>query len=181
MPQGLQLVFGADSQNGFSVYKDTSTNTVKVYYGMNFYDSSPMDKDSFEYKYLLGKLYIAGIKVKTLIEHFSFSYSTYKRWGDAIRSGDEERIYIAFSGQGGKHKKLTADIVAFITHDFGHVYHRNKYDYSREVRQDIKEVFGKKLSAELIRPLLGKLKEAFRKNGGLSEPEKKSIYKSFLR
>ena len=52
MPQGLQLVFGADSQNGFSVYKDTGINTVKVYYGMNFYDSSPMDKDSFEYKYL---------------------------------------------------------------------------------------------------------------------------------
>jgi transposase len=181
MPQGLQLVFGADSQNGFSVYKDTGTNTVKVYYGMNFYDSSPMDKDSFEYKYLLGKLYIAGIKVKTLIEHFSFSYSTYKRWGDAIRSGDEERIYIAFSGQGGKHKKLTADIVAFITHDFGHVYQRNKYDYSREIRQDIKEVFDKKLSAELIRPLLGKLKEAFHKNGGLSESEKKSIYKSWLR
>ena len=181
MPQGLQLVFGADSQNGFSVYKDTDTGTVKVYYGMNFYDSAAMDKDSFEYKYLLGKLYISGIKVKTLIEHFGFSYPTYKRWGDAIRSGDEERIYVAFSGQGGKHKKLTPDIIAFIIHDFGQVYKRNKYNYSRELRQDIKEVFGKELSAELIRPLLGKLKEAFKKNGGLSESEKKSIYKNWLR
>lgn len=181
MPQGLQLVFGADSQNGFSVYKDAGNNIVKVYYGMSFYDSAPMDKDSFEYKYLLGKLYIAGIKVKTLIEHFGFSYPTYKRWGDAIRSGDEERIYIAFSGMGGKHKKLTPDIIAFITHDFGHVYKRNKYSYSQELRQDIKDVFGKELSAELIRPLLGKLKKAFQKKGSLSEAEKKKIYKSHLR
>ena len=181
MPQGLQLVIGADRQNGFSVYKDKKDNTVKVYYGMNFFDLSPMDKNSFEYKYLLGKLYIAGIKVKTLIKHFGFSYPTYKRWGDAIRSGDEERIYIAFSGQGSKHKKLTPDIIAFITHDFGQVYKRNKYSYSQEIRQDIKEVFGKELSAELIRPLLGKLKEAFRKNGRLSEAEKKRIYKSWLR
>ena len=181
MPQGMQLVIGADRQNSFSVYKDTSTNFVKVFYGMSFYDSASMDKGSFEYKYLLGKLYIAGIKVKTLIQHFGFSYPTYKRWGDAIRSGDEERIYIAFSGQGGKHKKLTPDILAFIIHDFEHVYKRNKYSYSQEIRQDIKEVFCKELSAELIRPLLGKLKESFQKKGELSEAEKKRIYKSHLR
>jgi transposase len=181
MPQGLQLVIGADSQHSFSVYKDTNSNIVKVYYGMSFYDSASMDKDSFEYKYLLGRLYISGIRVKTLIQHFGFSYPTYKRWGDAIRSGNEERIYIAFSGQGGKHKKLTPDIIAFITHDFGHVYKRNKYSYSKEIRKDIKEVFGKELSAELIRPLLGKLKEAFQKKSGLSEAEKKRIYKSHLR
>lgn len=141
MPQGLQLVIGADSQHSFSVYKDTSSNIVKVFYWMSFYDSASMDKDSFEYKHLLGRLYISGIRVKTLIEHFGFSYPTYKRWGDAIRSGAEERIYIAFSGQGGKHKKLTPDIIAFISHGFEHVYKRNKYSYSQDIRQDIKEVF----------------------------------------
>jgi len=181
MPQGMQLVIGADGRNSFSVYKDIENATIKVYYGMNFYDSAPIDRNNFEYKYLLGRLYNSGIKVKNLIGHFGFSYPTYKRWGDAIKSGDEERIYVAFSGMGGKHKKLTADIIAFVTHDFAHVYKRNKYSYSQEIRQDIKEVFGKELSAELLRPLFGKLKESFLRKGKLTEQEKKRIYKSRLK
>jgi transposase len=181
MSKGMQLVIGADSRNSFTVFKDSEKNLVKVYYGMAFFESAPLDKGSFEYKYLLAKLYNSGIKVKELIHHFGFSYPTYKRWGDALKSGDEERIYVTFSGQGGKHRKLTADIIAFIIHDFGHVYKRNKYSYSQEIRQDIKEVFGKELSSELIRPLLNELKGAFQKKGKLSEEEKKRIYKSQLR
>ena len=120
----MQLVIGADGPNSFTVYTDTKNNLVKVYYGLNFFDSATIDKDSFEYKYLLGRLYNSGIKVKTLIEHFGFSYPTYKRWADAIKSGNDERIYIAFSGLGGKHKKFTPEIIAFITHSFAHIYKR---------------------------------------------------------
>ena len=180
MPNGQQQVIGADNQHGFIVFKDSKKNIVMVYYGLNFYDSAPLDKNSFEFKHMLGKLYVAGIKVKTLIDNFGFSYPTYQRWGEAIRSGDEERIYCAFSGQGGKHKKLTAEIIAFITHSFKYVYKRNKYSYSKEIRQDVKDVFGVRLTSECIRPLLGKLKEFFKENSGLSEAEKKRIYKSFL-
>lgn len=181
MPKGMQLVIGADGPNSFTVYRDNENNKVKVYYGMGLYDSVIMDKDSFEFKYLLGKLYKSGVKVKTLINEFGFSYPTYKRWGDAIDSGDDNRIYVAFSGMGGKHRKLTPEIIAFVTHDFGLVYARNKYSYSQEIRQNIKEVFDKELSAELIRPILAKLKVSYRENGGLPEEEKKRIYKSFLK
>jgi hypothetical protein len=181
MPSGLQLIIGADNRNDFTVYKDISNKQLQIYFGQGLYETIDDYKDNPEYKLLLARLYNSGVRVKTLIDNFGFSYPTYKRWGDALKSGDDQRIYWAFSGQGGGGKKLKPDVVAFIVHDFSHVYKRNKYSYSKEIRQDIKEVFGIVLSPECIRPLLGKLKKSFMENQGLSEQEKKSIYKNYLK
>ena len=180
MPQGLQLILGADNKNGFTIYKDIKGNKVHVYFGIGLFEVVENNKGNPELKLLLARLYNSGVKVKTLIEHFGFSYPTYKHWGDALKSGDEERIYWALSGQGGGRKKLKPDIVAFIIHDFGHVYPRNKHSYSKEIRQDVKDVCNVTLSGECIRPLLGKLKKAYQKKQNLSEEEKKSIYQSYL-
>jgi len=179
MPEGLQLIIGANEKNDFTLYKETNSKKIHVYFGFGLYEIVEDKKDNPELKLLLARLYNAGVKVKTLIEHFGFSYPTYKRWGEALKSGDEERIYYAFSGQGGG-KKLKPDIVAFIVHDFEQVYRHNKYSYSQEVRQDIKEVFGITLSSETTRPLFNKLKAACKIDGGLSEGEKKNIYKTHL-
>lgn len=181
MPEGLQLVLGADQHNNFTVYKESSNHRLHVYFGLGLYEVIEDYKNNQGLKYLLARLYNSGVKVKTLIEHFGFSYPTYKRWGNALKSGDEEKIYLAFSGQGSGQKKLKPEVVAFITHDFEHVYHRNQYSYSQEIRQDVKDVFGVELSSECVRPLLGKLKNAYQEKQGLTEEEKKSIFKSFLK
>lgn len=180
MPEGLQLILGADSKNNFTIYEDTKENKIHVYFGLSLFEVVDKERNNPELKLLLARLYNSGVKVKTLIEHFGFSYPTYKHWGDALKSGDEKRIYYAFSGQGGGSKKLTPDIIAFIVHDFSHIYKRNKYSYSKEIREDIKDVFKVELSSECIRPLLNELKQTYNKKQGLSEEEKKSIYKSFL-
>lgn len=180
MPEGLQLIIGADCKNEFTIYKDANNNKVHVYFGNGLFEVVEDNKANPELKLLLARLYNSGVKVKTLIEHFGFSYPTYKHWGDALKSGDEERIYYALSGQGGGNKKLKPEIVAFIIHDFEHVYSRNKYSYSSEIRQDLAEVFGVELGSECIRPLLGKLKKAYQEKQSLSEEQKKSIYKSSL-
>lgn len=180
MPEGLQLIIGADNKNEFSLYKNSKENKIYVYFGIGLFEVVENNKDNPELKLLLARLYNSGVKVKTLIEHFGYSYPTYKHWGDALKSGDEERIYYALSGQGGGSKKLKPEIVAFIVHDFSHVYPRNKYSYSKEIREDIKDIYNLKLSAECIRPLLGKLKKSYSKNQGLTEEEKKSIYKSYI-
>ncbi|MFW6249451.1 MAG: hypothetical protein ACOC4J_06765, partial [Bacteroidota bacterium] len=135
-------------------------------------------KDNAELKFMLARLYNAGVKVKSLIEHFGYSYPTYKQWGEALKSGDAEKIYLAFSSQGGN-KKLTPDIILFIIHDFSHVYPRNKSSYSKEIREDIKDVYGIDISAECIRPTLKMLKEKYHSKEGLTE-EAKKIYKSYL-
>jgi transposase len=180
MPEGLQLIIGADNKNEFSLHKNSKENKIYVYFGIGLFEVVENNKDNPELKLLLARLYNSGVKVKTLIEHFGYSYPTYKHWGDALKSGDEERIYYALSGQGGGSKKLKPEIVAFIVHDFSHVYPRNKYSYSKEIREDIKDIYNLDLSAECIRPLLGKLKKSYSKNQGLTEEEKKSIYKSYI-
>ncbi len=180
MAEGLQLILGADEKNEFTVYKDSKSMQVHVYFGNGLYEIVENNKDNPELKLLLARLYNSGVKVKTLIEHFGFSYPTYKHWGDALKSGDKERLHLALSGQGGGNKKLKPEVVAFIVHDFGLIYPRNRYSYSKEIRQDVQDVYHVKLSPECIRPLLGKLKKAYNKKKSLSEEEKKSIYKSYL-
>ena len=180
MPQGLQYIIGVDKRNPyFSVYKDQEQKEIHIYYGASLLDVIKDNKDSAELKYMLARLYNAGVKVKSLIEYFGFSYPTYKRWGEALKSGDAEKIYYAFSGQGGN-KKLTPDIVSFIIHDFSHVYPRNKSSYSKEIREDIKDVYGIDISAECIRPTLKKLKEKYYSKRGLTESVKKKVYKNHL-
>lgn len=180
MPQGLQYIIGVDKRNPyFSVYRDQEQKEIHVYYGASLLDVIKDNKDNAELKYMLARLYNAGVKVKSLIEHFGFSYPTYKRWGEALKSGDAERIYLAFSGQGGN-KKLTPEIVSFIIHDFAHVYPRNKSSYSKEIREDIKDVYGIDISAESIRLTLKNLKEKYHSKKGLTESVKKKIYKDHL-
>ncbi len=180
MPEGLQLVLGADGPNSFTVYNDEKNNQLYACFGLGLFEVVENDSNNFEYRHLLARLYNLGVKVKTLIEHFGFSYPTYKRWGDALKSGDKERIHMAFSGRGQGVRKLRPEILAFVVHDFEHVYERNKYSYSKEIRQDVKDIYNVDLSAECIRPILGKLKKTYLEKQYLSEEEKKSIYKSFL-
>ncbi len=61
------------------------------------------------------------------------------------------------------------------------MYKRNKYSYSKELREDVNDVFDVELSAECVRPLLTKLKTSFHQKQGLTEEQKKTIYKSYLR
>lgn len=180
MPEGLQYLVGVNKRNPyFSVYRDNEQKEIHVYYGASLLDVLKDSKDNAALKYMLARLYNAGVKTKSLIEHFGYSYPTYKRWGEALKSGDAEKIYLAFSGQGGN-KKLTPDIVSFIIHDFSHVYPRNKNSYSKEIREDIKDVYGIDISPECIRPTLKMLKERYHSKQGLSEEAKKKIYKAHL-
>lgn len=179
MAEGLQLIIGADSTNNFTIYRDFQHCKLRVYFGLGLYETVDDDQTSLEYKLLLARLYNSGIKVKTLITHFGFSYPTYKRWGNALKSGDEMLLYRALSGRGG-HRKLTPDIKAFIVHDFEHVYSRNKYSYSSEILQDIKDVFNVTLSSESIRPILSQLKGKYQDGKKMTEAEKKTFFKSLL-
>ena len=77
MPEGLQLILGADEGNNFTVYKRNQDNTVHVYFGTGIYETVENNPKNPELKLLLGRLYNSGAKVKTLIEHFGFSYPTY--------------------------------------------------------------------------------------------------------
>ena len=176
----LQNIIGIDKRNPlFTVFRDAEKKELHIYYGALLHEVIEDKKDNPELKLMLARLYNAGVNVRKLIEQFGYSHPTIKRWGEALKSGDPERLYHALSGQGA-HKKLTPEIISFVVHDFEHVYAQNKYSYSTEIRKDIKNVYKISLSSESLRPLLNKLKISYNKKNGLLEEEKKKIYKSFL-
>nr|NQU92992.1 hypothetical protein [Bacteroidota bacterium] len=176
----LQTIIGIDKRNPlFTIFKDTEKKEIHIYYGGLLHEVIEDKKDSPELKLMLARLYNAGVNVRKLIENFGYSYPTIKRWGEALKSGNPERLYHALSGQGTR-KKLTPEIISFVIHDFEHVYARNKYSYSSEILRDIKKVYKISLSSESLRPLLSNLKISYSKKNGLSEEEKKRTYKSLL-
>ena len=177
----LQMLIGVDKRNPlFTIYRETIKNEIHIYYGGILHEIIEDKKDHPEYKIMLARLYNSGIAVNKLIEYFGYSYPTLKRWGDALKSGDPEKLYHAISGP-GPGKKLTPEIISFVIHDFEHVYPKNKYSYSSEIRNNIKKVYKVTLSSELLRPLFNELKLKFKKSQGLTEAEKKTIYKKFIR
>ena len=64
------------------------------------------------------------------------------------------------SGQGAP-RKLTSEIESFIELRFASIYRDNKYNYSAQIRQEIKDVFGKEISGETLRPLFGRLRKGY--------------------
>lgn len=176
----LQTIIGIDKRNPlFTIFRDADKNEIQIFYGGILHEIIKDKKDNPEFKLMLARLYNAGVNVKSLINNFGYSYPTIRRWGKALKSGDGEKLYYALSGQ-GSHKKLTPEILSFAIHNFEHVYERNKYSYSQEIRKNIKSVFKINICAESLRPLFNELKISYNKKNGLSEEEKKRIYKSHL-
>lgn len=155
----LQQILGTDKRNPvFSAFRDTVHETVHVYYGAQLLEVVPDDREHAAYKLLVGRLYNAGVNRTVLRGAFHADPKTMSRWGRAAKSANpQEMIRILAGRQYGR--KLTSEIQIYIRLRFGEIYRENRYDYSREIREEIAEIFKKCLSAETVRPLLKELKE----------------------
>ena len=154
----LQQILGTDKRNpAFTVCRDAGGQQLHVYYGAQVLQVVPADKSHAEFKLLVARLYNAGLKVKTLVEEFGVSRKTMKRWGDALKSGDPDRLVQALRGRGG-HRKLTLEIQSYVRMRFPSIYAETRYAYSQRMRGEIEQVFQESLSAETLRPLLQELK-----------------------
>ncbi len=123
----LQMVIGIDKSNPlFTIYCDAKQAKVYIYYGAILHEVIDDKKDNLELKLVLARLYNTNVCAKSLIANFGYSYPPLRSWGEALKSGDPERLLQALSGQGAQ-KKLTPEIALFVIHDFGHIYPRNKY------------------------------------------------------
>jgi transposase len=161
MDTHLQAIIGTDKNNPLlTVVRNSKEKTIDVYYGVCLFDVIIDKPDNPELKHLIARLFNAGVKRKSLIDNFGYSFNTIKRWADALKTGDPQTIFDALSGQGAP-KKLTIEMKSFITHRFKKIYLENKYSYSKEIREEIVDVFQKDISAETLRPLFNELKEKY--------------------
>lgn len=127
-----------------------------MYYGADLLESVPNDREHISYKFLVARLYNAKVKVSALQEAFGVDRKTMKRWGDALRTGDNDRIAQTFAGRQAK-RKLTREVQSYVRMRFPVIYEETHYDYSQRMRHEIEHVFGHALTGETLRPLLQEL------------------------
>ncbi len=155
----LQLFLGTDKANPvFSVYHDNKTDTLHLYYGLELLEVVPNDRENVRYKLMIAQLYNAGVKAVKLTEVFGFDRKTMKKWAEALREGNVEKLMYVLAGRRDC-RKLTVEIKAFIRFRFQCVYPEQKRSYSSLIRQEVQEVFGVSLSSETTRTLFNELKK----------------------
>jgi hypothetical protein len=167
----LQQIIGVDKKNPFfTVCRQPANpsdpadqNMIRVFFGAAVLRVIPEERNNPEFKLMIAELYNANVKVKCLTEAFGFARTTMKRWGDALKSGDLDRLLHALSGPGAI-RKLTPEIKSFVTMRFPQIYELNHYDYSKQIREEINKVFEIDICSETLRPILKKLKEPFNAN-----------------
>ena len=167
----LQLILPTDKRNpSFTLYQDDREQRIHVYYGLELLQVVPNDREHVQYKLLVANLYNAGLKVGALEDLFEVDRKTMRVWGEALQSGEVQRLARALEGR-QRQRKLTPEIESFIGHRFAEVYGQHRRQYNARLRQEVWEVFGVRLSGEAIRPLLGRLRGAAQSGGGAAPTE----------
>ena len=157
----LQPILGTCKDNpAFCVMSAVADpKDLHVYFGLALLERIKSGADSFTYKNLVGRLYNADIKRINLVKAFGHPLSTIQRWGDAVKSGDAEKMAKAFAGQ-GKAPLMTSEIGRFIRSEFRRIYPGNPYSYSKHIIDRVEHVFGERFSSETLRPLFNEEKAA---------------------
>ena len=167
----LQPILGTCKDNpAFSVMSAVAEpKDLHVYFGLALLERIKSGADSFTYKNLVGRLYNADIKRINLVKAFGHPLSTIQRWGDAVKSGDAEKMAKAFAGQ-GKAPRMTSEIGRFIRSEFQRIYPGNPYSYSKQILERVEHVFGERFSSETLRPLFNEEKAALSGENNIAPP-----------
>lgn len=162
VPVHLQQILGVDKKNPwFTICRDSQEpGRLLVFFGSALMETVNENRDSPEFKLLVARLYNAGLKVESLKKVFKIPRTTMQRWGDALKSGDPERLLRTLSGP-NQPRKLTKEILSFTEMRFKDVYPENRYNYSSEIRKEIKDVFNVDISGESLRLYFKKWKEKY--------------------
>ena len=160
-PTTLTPILGTDKSNpAFSVFvPEEDPKFYEVYFGLALLEKVNGGSKGMQFKYLVGRLYNAGIKRARLVEAFDLPLSTIRRYGDTVKSDDPEDMMRRFSGQGAE-RKLTPEIERYVRDEFRGLYPENKYTYSSVIISKVKEIFDVPLSSETLRPIFNEEKRA---------------------
>jgi hypothetical protein len=153
-----QLILGTDKRNAlFTVYVEEDQQQLHVYYGLELLEVVSADRDDPNFKMLVGRLHNAGLSLRILQATFQTDPKTIRRWGRALRCRDGQELVRLLDGRRAA-RKLTREIEAYVRARWADLSRQGTYGISRQLRQEILSVFKVKLSAETLRPLVGKLK-----------------------
>ena len=172
----LQEILGVDKKNPhFTICKHPQQpDKLLIYFGTALLEVVEDDRKHPDFKLLLARLYNSGIKVKSITESFGVPYSTLKRWGDALKSGDAEKLVQVLAGR--QHpRKLTTEILSFAHQRFNAIYPEDKYTYSKRIREEILEVFSVSISGELLRSHFKQWKQSLKAQSTVKDKEEPTV------
>ena len=96
----LQQLFGVDKKNPvFTLWRNSENNPtdIHLYFGTELMEVVPDDRNNPQWKLMIARLYLAGIKPKKITDMFGPARTTIKRWADALVSGDPQRLVQALA------------------------------------------------------------------------------------
>jgi transposase len=155
-----QLILGTDKRNPlFTVYCDEEgeEEQLHVYYGLELLEVVSAEPSDPNFKMLVGRLYNAGVSLRVLQQTFQIDSKTIQRWGRALRSRDAQQLIRGLEGRRAS-RKLTPQIKEDVRARWPNLVKEGLYGIGKRLRQEIRAVFGVKLSQETLRPLLGELR-----------------------
>ena len=159
LPHTAQMILGLDPDNPvFTVYADDEEQ-LHVYYGFERLEIVSADRETPNFKMLVGRLYNSGTNRRVLSQTFNVDLKTIRSWGEAICCSDAQEMVHRLSG---RKRKLTAPIEAYVRMRWPELSRGGTYGISAVLRQEIVSVFQVSLSNETLRPLVGQLKRGLR-------------------
>lgn len=131
-----------------------------VWLGILYYTCVPNDPASVQYRLLVGQLALADFSIAALMRAFDLSRPTIYRYRDIVdTSQDEAELFARLRGGHCDKTKMTPEVEAFIKARFRRIYPTNRGTYNQQLRREVAEEYGLKLSAEAVRQVIAPLRQ----------------------
>lgn len=137
-------------------YANASCSEFDVFFGLALLEKISARKENPEFKMFLGRLHNMRFSGRELERKFKASRSSIARWGNALKSGDMEKIKVALSGQGAE-KKLSKQMVTFMKDQYREI-HAHKKNYNQLIRERVKKYHGVSISSEIARQIFAEVR-----------------------
>jgi hypothetical protein len=149
----LHSLLGLDKSNPLiEILIDPATpEHLLVHFGMHLLET--VKRGGVEEQLLIARLYNAAFSRKKLREVFGYDRKTMRSWGEALKSGDFDRIQRAFSGQGAL-RKITPELETYIRRKYREINEECGCHSNRVIRDDLLDKFELPVSHETLRPIL---------------------------
>jgi transposase len=155
----LQSLIGTDKRNPFiHVCRRVDNDQLEIYYGVQRLETVVDDKNHISFRAAVGRLYNAGLSRAKLSSIFDVDRKTMARWGEALLMPDAESSLRGLRSR-SEPRKLTPEVRRFAEVRFEFIYPRNRYTYSREIRDEIRETFGVEIASSTLRPVFRACRE----------------------
>ncbi len=140
-----------------------------VFIGLALLEKVPIDREQPAFKMMLARLYNARMSGRKLAATFGVSRSSLQRWGNALKSGDWNKIMQAMAGQGAP-LKVTPEIERYVR-DRYHELKDSTRNYNQIIREEVARYFNETLSSERIRQIFAAEREKDSKSVEVSKSE----------